>query len=224
MKTAKLILWLIAAAMIAAGCTSEQSDEMERTPTPELRPSHLEIVEGDTASSTVHNATLVSIETNSRPDLFDAEAAGMRIIITGIAPGDGELAILADGKRLTLYVSVAAADIDDSYDFSAELSDSCTRFTSPELTIRYDNAPGVMAARHTDGLIELRDLGNGNVVNFNPDGDKEGELPTATLTINGVATPLESCTLQRRCENGDRWYSMRRHGCETHAVLVVTDL
>lgn len=219
----RLFLYILAISVLTWSC-GDSDPERERAPFPTINPGLIYVEEGSTADAQVLDANDVAISENSRPDLFDARLNGYVITIIGISPGEGELTLLADDTRLTLTVKVTPRDIDDSYDFSPELADSRTRFTSDLLTMVYDDNPGIIVARHSDGRIEMRDLGSGDHILFNPAGDSEGTLEKASLTINGVATPLESCTLQRRCENGDRWYSMRRRGAETHAVLVVTDL
>lgn len=219
---------LIAAVLSLAllwGCGGNDDPEPPtRTSTPAIHPSTLSVEEGKTARATVTDANTVTLIENSRPDLFVAVADGVEIAVTGLAPGEGVVRVLADDARLSFKVIVTAKNVDDRYDFTPELADTRTRFTSDRVNIIYDDNPGVIVSRHSNGRVEMRDLGSGDNISFDPSGDTEGTLEEATLTINGVATPLESCTLQRRCENGDRWYSMRRRGSESHAVLVVTSL
>lgn len=218
---------LIAAVLSLAlwGCGGNDDPEPPtRTSTPAIHPSTLSVEEGETARATVTDANTVTLIENSRPDLFVAVADGVEIAVTGLAPGEGVVRVLADDARLSFKVIVTAKNVDDRYDFTPELADTRTRFTSDRVNIIYDDNPGVIVSRQSNGRVEMRDLGSGDNISFDPSGDTEGTLEEATLTINGVATPLESCTLQRRCENGDRWYSMRRRGSESHAVLVVTSL
>lgn len=218
---------LIAAVLSLAlwGCGGNDDPEPPtRTSTPAIHPSTLSIEEGETARATVTDANTVTLIENSRPDLFVAVADGVEIAVTGLAPGEGVVRVLADDARLSFKVIVTAKNVDDQYDFTPELADTRTRFTSDRVNIIYDDNPGVIVSLQSNGRVEMRDLGSGDNISFDPSGDTEGPLLEATLTINGVATPLESCTLQRRCENGDRWYSMRRRGSESHAVLVVTSL
>lgn len=219
----RLFFYILAISALTWSC-GDSDPELERQSIPTINPSLIYVEEGSTADTQVLDANDVVITENSRPDLFDARLNGYVITISGISPGEGELTLLADDTRLTLTVKVTPRDVDESYDFTPELADSRTRFTSDRLTMVYDDNPGIIVTRHSDGQIEMRDLGSGDYITFNPAGDTEGTLERAALTINGVATPLESCVLQRRCGNGDRWYSMRRSGAETHAVLVVTDL
>lgn len=218
---------LIAAVLSLAlwGCGGNDDPEPPtRTSTPAIHPSTLSVEEGETARATVTDANTVTLIENSRPDLFVAVADGVEIAVTGLAPGEGVVRVLADDARLSFKVIVTAKNVDDRYDFTPELADTRTRFTSDRVNIIYDDNPGVIVSRQSNGRVEMRDLGSGDNISFDPSGDTEGTLEEATLTINGVATPLESCTLQRRCENGDRWYSMRRRGSESYAVLVVTSL
>lgn len=218
---------LIAAVLSLAlwGCGGNDDPEPPtRTSTPAIHPSTLSVEEGETARATVTDANTVTLIENSRPDLFVAVADGVEIAVSGLAPGEGVVRVLADDARLSFKVIVTAKNVDDRYDFTPELADTRTRFTSDRVNIIYDDNPGVIVSRQSNGRVEMRDLGSGDNISFDPSGDTEGTLEEATLTINGVATPLESCTLQRRCENGDRWYSMRRRGSESHAVLVVTSL
>lgn len=218
---------LIAAVLSLAlwGCGGNDDPEPPtRTSTPAIHPSTLSVEEWETARATVTDANTVTLIENSRPDLFVAVADGVEIAVTGLAPGEGVVRVLADDARLSFKVIVTAKNVDDRYDFTPELADTRTRFTSDRVNIIYDDNPGVIVSRQSNGRVEMRDLGSGDNISFDPSGDTEGTLEEATLTINGVATPLESCTLQRRCENGDRWYSMRRRGSESHAVLVVTSL
>lgn len=223
MKISSLIA--IALSIALWGCGGNDDPQPPARPViPSIHPSTLSVEEEETARVTVTDATTVSVIENSRPDLFAAVADGVEIAVTGIAPGEGVVRVLADDSRLSFKVIVTAKNVDDRYDFTPELADRRTRFTSDRITIIYDYTPGVIVSRHNNGRVEMRDLGSGDNISFDPSGDTEGDLGEATLTINGVATPLESCTLQRRCENGDRWYSMRRRGSETHAVLVVTSL
>lgn len=205
------------------GCGGGSDPEFQRPVVPSVEPSVLSVKEGEVAQARVLDADKVDIVENSRPDLIEADVVGLVITVKGLAAGEGVITLLADETRLTLRVTVTPLSVDERYDFTLELADSRTRFISHGLELWYDT-PGVIVSRHESGLVEMRDLGSGSHIAFNPAGDAEGMLPHASLTINGVAAPLDNCTLQRRQDNGDRWYSMRRTGSETHIVLVVTDL
>lgn len=223
MKTTRLFLCILAISALAWSCGSSDP-ELKRTSVPTVSPGLIEVEEGSSADARVLDADEAVILENSRPDLFDAEINGFIVTVSGISAGEGVLTLLADNTRLSLKVNVTPRDIDDSYDFTPELSDSRTRFTSDRLTVVYDGNPGIIVMRYGDGRVVMRDLGSGDHLTFEPAGDTEGPLEEAVLTINGITSPLESCTLQRRCDNGDRWYSMRRRGAATHSVLVVTGL
>lgn len=223
MKTVRFFFYTLVISALTWSC-GNSDPEFERPPVPTVTPALIYVEEGSTADARVLDAKDVVITENSRPDLFDARLNGHVVTVSGLSAGEGVLTLLADDTRLTLTVKVTPRDVDDSYDFSPELADCRTRFTSDRLTMVYDDNPGIIVTRRSDGLIEMRDLCSGDHIAFNPAGDTEGPLEQAALTVNGVATPLESCTLQRRCENGDRWYSMRRRGAAAHTVLVLTSL
>lgn len=205
------------------GCGKNNDTPPPREETPYIAPPTLTVKEGEQATATVVNAKDVGVAVNDYADIFTIETEGVTITVHGLKPGEGKATVRADDSRLTLRVTVTAKSEDESYDFAPELADNRTRFVSERITMMYD-LPGTIASRKVNGIVEMRDLNNGNYLEFEPGSDSEGRLPKATLKINGEIMRLEECSLEWKASEADRWYRMKAAGYQKPIVLVVTGL
>lgn len=106
----------------------------------------------------------------------------------------------------------------DTYDFTPELSDDATRFTSSQFTINYNDA-GVIACldndKHTYSLI---DLGNDNRIDLTAKQLKQGILD-AQLSLNGI--PCEECEIKGELLTSDAIWISIKFDDKNRAVLVL---
>lgn len=219
----QLLLTAIAVSSLLWGCGKSNDTPPPRGETPRITPTTLTLKEGEQATATVANATEVAVVKNDYTDIFAIETEGLTIIARGLKPGEGAATIKADDSLLTLRVTVTGKSNEDEYDFSAELADNRTRFVSERVAIAYDT-PGTIVSRRADGTVEMRDLSNGNHIEFAPGGDTEGSLTGATLSVNGEAARIEECSLEWKASESDRWYRITTAGSSRPIVLVVTGL
>lgn len=112
-----------------------------------------------------------------------------------------------------------------AYDFTPELADATTRYTSPALTLRYADG-GVLVQKFAyDGrnVMRLVELASGVVVELSYVGAlAEGRLGDARLTVDAEAVAI-SAAYARRVDSTGAWIEILAPG-DKHYVLVLTDL
>lgn len=106
----------------------------------------------------------------------------------------------------------------NTYDFTPELQDKSTRFTSPELTIRYTEGGVIATLDNTASTLSLIDLTTNHRVDLTITELHEGPV-NATLAIDSkVRTDISGITVERLTADAI-WISIT-HADANHSVLV----
>ncbi len=213
-----IILALLVLILSACGGNDDNVEILR----PQLSQSSLTINEGETARLTVSSAQQVTAKVSDET-VISVNVSGCDILVKALAQGNAVVKIDADGHWLQCPVTVIASD--KPYDFTPELSNSKSRYTSQSLSLVYDDTPGVIFTLSHNGIIEILDLDSGANIVFNP-GVSEytlGTLENASLIVNGVVKTLSEAIVER-CDNSGVWLNLTvADSCE-HIVLVITDL
>lgn len=107
---------------------------------------------------------------------------------------------------------------DTTYDFTPELQDKSTRFTSPDLTIRYADGGVIATLDNTSSTLSLIDLTTNHRVDLTIPELHEGTV-NATLAIDSsVRTDVSGITVERLTSDAI-WISIT-HADDSHSVLV----
>lgn len=216
-----ILLISILLTYILVSCGSDGESEPRLHPT--LSDSTIEIEVGDSTILQVLNAqTITSVSTNE-PEVISLRISGTDIIVVAIAEGNAYINVNIEGVKLNCKVIVAASPV-NTYDFIQELQDERSRFVSPSLSIYYDT-PGTIFSIAEGYVVEIYDLSTGDHVVFNPGASvlSEGELPNATLQVNGNIIELKQKTLELYKSDGSMWFNLLDVN-DNRLVLVVADL
>lgn len=217
----KLLLSIVVISFLAISCCEEEPKPEERL-RPALNTSTLNLEVGDSAIIYVTNAEVINSVTTSS-QVVSVQKNALSVIVKALAKGSAIIDINADGVRLRCSVEVEESEV-PQYDFSVELNNDQCRFVSPLLRLNYDT-PGTIFSKSKDGIIEVRSLITGDHVVFYPGTaiPQEGNLPNATLQINGTSVELKQAILERISSDGSMWLNLLDTG-GNRMVLVVTDL
>lgn len=216
-----LLLSIVVIGFFITSCCEEEPNPEERL-RPALNTSTINLEVGDSAILYVLNAeALNSVTTSSQ--VISVQVNALSVIVKALAKGNAIIDINADGARLRCRVEVEESEV-PKYDFSEELNNDQCRFVSPLLLLNYDT-PGTIFSKSKDGIIEVRSLITGDHVVFYTGTaiPQEGNLPNATLQINGTSVELKQAILERISSDGSMWLNLLDTG-GNRMVLVVTDL
>lgn len=217
-----LLLCVVAFSVLAISCCDEEPEPVMRL-RPELSISTLNLEVGDSAILCVSNAEAINSVTTTSSHVISLQIKELDIIVKALAKGSAIIDVNADGARLRCSVVVEESKV-PQYDFSDELNNDQCRFISPLLLLNYDT-PGTIFSTSKDGIIEVRSLITGDHVVFYPGSltPQKGNLPNATLQINGGSVELKQAILERIDSDGSMWLNLLDTG-GNRMVLVVTDL
>ena len=219
-NTSCLFLTLVI-LIVCISCNNE--DEPIVKPRPSLSVNSLNLEVGDSAILHIENTDSVISAITNAPQVISLRINGSNIIVQALSQGNAVITINAHGARLQCDVVVNESQIPQP-DFDKELQDERSRFVSPFLSLYYDT-PGTIFSVSSNNVIEVRSLITGDNISFNPDTTtlQEGNLPNASLYINGNKTTLRQATLQRLSPNGSMWFNLLDTN-GNQIVLVVTDI
>lgn len=141
------LMWAVVVLFDTAGCKGAEEE-----PQAQLRPSfsesRLSLRTGETKICRILNATDVSVV--SVPECVDVVTDGVKLHVTGLASGVGELLVSADGMRLRCVVEVIGVDnpVNDddpetNEEIAARLTDSSMRITAGAQALSY-SVPGTI--------------------------------------------------------------------------------
>ena len=219
-NTSCLFLTLVI-LIVCISCNNE--DEPIVKPRPSLSVTSLNLEVGDSAILHIENTDSVISAITNAPQVISLQVNGSNIIVQALSQGNAVITINAHGARLKCDVVVNESQVPQP-DFDKELQDERSRFVSPFLSLYYDT-PGTIFSVSSNNVIEVRSLITGDNISFNPGTItlQEGNLPNASLYINGNKTTLRQATLQRLSPNGSMWFNLLDTN-GNQIVLVVTDI
>ena len=108
----------------------------------------------------------------------------------------------------------------EKFDFTPELSNDALRFTSNDLSLRYDDG-GIIFSRSTSGnvTVEIVELATGHSVSFSSESLwDEGPLKAPSLKINGSEIKITEASIEHINEKS-AWIYI--HAPKNHIVLVI---
>lgn len=210
----------IVVLLAAVGCKDSEED-----PQAQLRPSfsvsNLSVRTGETISCRILNASKVILV--SVPDCVEVVTDGLKLHVTGLVAGEGELNVSADGMRLRCAVEVIGVDtpVDDDpetpEEIAARLDDASMRIAAGEHVLSY-SVPGTIFSvdmRPSDNfvltpgcVIEAIDISTGREFSvIFPDGisrqslPAEGaspvDIPLPKFFVNSTAVGLSSAKVMK---------------------------
>lgn len=112
-------------------------------------------------------------------------------------------------------------DDQSTVDFSSELADDEPRFTSPGLSMRYNDG-GIIVSRSDNGeavTLKFVDLAEGNTVELSLNLSSPSQ---ARLTVNDIEMPTAGCTVERDDPSG-LWLNIAFPD-KSHAVVMIPTL
>ena len=111
-------------------------------------------------------------------------------------------------------------DDPEKFDFTPELSNDALRFTSNDLSLRYDDG-GIIFSRSTSGnvTVEIVELATGHSISFSSESRwNEGPLKASSLKINGSEIKIIDASIEHINENSA---GIHIHEHKNHIVLVI---
>ena len=108
-------------------------------------------------------------------------------------------------------------DDPEKFDFTPELSNDALRFTSNDLSLRYDDG-GIIFSR-SNVTVEIVELATGHSISFSSESRwNEGPLKASSLKINGSEIKIIDASIEHINEKS-AWIYI--HAPKNHIVLVI---